>query len=77
MTLRKDVAESSYCRKVQNESGWSKCVERTKSKDALLAPSLHIVLLELHFGLQRAKAKLFDLSGNSWPKGGDPQPAHF
>lgn len=66
------MAKSSCCRKAQNESGWSKCLERTRSKDALLALSLHIVLLKLHFGLQRAKAKLFDLSGKSWLKAGDP-----
>ena len=47
-------------------------MERTKSKDALLALSLRVILLELHFGLRRAKAKLFDLSGKSWPKAGDP-----
>lgn len=47
-------------------------MERTRSKDAFLALSLRIVLLELHFGLPRAKAELFDLSGKSWRKAGDP-----
>jgi len=66
------MAKSSRSRKVQNESGWSKCLERTRSKDPLIALSLCIELLELHFGLQRTKEKLFDLSGKSWPKAGHP-----
>lgn len=45
--------------------------ERTRSKDALLGLSLHLVLLELHFGLWKAKGKLFDFSEKSWPKAGD------
>lgn len=66
------MAKSRSCRKAQNESGWSKRLERTRSKDAPLALSLRIVLLELHFGLPKAKAKLFDLSGKPWRKAGDP-----
>lgn len=38
----------------------------------MLAFSFRTVLLELHFGLQKAKAILFALSGNSWPQAGDP-----
>lgn len=64
------MAKSSHCRKVQNESVQSKCLESPRSKVIMLALSLHTVLL--HSGLQRAKEILFALSGKSWPQAGDP-----
>lgn len=63
MTLRYDVAKSSCCREMHNESGYSKYLERTRSKDALLALSAYAVLSGLNVGLLRAEPKSLDFIG--------------